>query len=462
MIPEPGERARISFPEVKRDALAGAPTVLFVRRPGGVVSLSVVARGGASAVPPDRSGLAALTARMMTEGTRRHPGASLAEAVESLGAAVEQGATRDAIRVGLTVLRDDLAAGLSLLSEVVETPAFAATELERVRREWLDGLEAERQSPGRVATLAGLRALLGPTLGAPVGGSRAHVRAITRADLVRLHREQFVDGEVAVVIVGDVDEAEARRLVREHFRASGRGRRPPPPAAAETTPPPTSPAPRPDPASPPRPRVLLVDRPGAVQTALFLGQAFPPRAASGHEAREAMTTAVGGLFTSRLNSNLREEHAYTYGASAQQVATRQLGAFIVLTSVHTEVTADAISAALDELSRARDPALGRPFTADELDRARADLAEGLGATLLDVGDVSARVETLHVHGLPADYFSRYPPLLDALTPADLARESARLDPDSMVVVAVGDAAAIAPALAARGLAATQAAPDLVE
>src|SRR6185295_1787964 len=119
--------------------------------------ISLVARVGGARLPVGKSGLAALTARMMTEGTTKRSSLALAEAAESLGSTLEQSAGRDYMRLGLTTAREDLDKGLELLSEVAQRPAFSNKELERVRLEWIDSIDAERQSPSRLASLAGLR-----------------------------------------------------------------------------------------------------------------------------------------------------------------------------------------------------------------------------------------------------------------------------------------------------------------
>jgi zinc protease len=443
--PKTGEIAEHEYPAVETATLVNGLSLYVVRRPAGVVSFSIVARGGASQVPEGKSGLAALTARMMTEGTKRHGALALAEAAESLGTTLEESAGRDYVRLAMTTAREDLRAGLTLLSEVVREPAFAKPELERVRSEWLDSIEAERQSPPRLSALVGLRLLLGAHLGAPVSGSRTDVTALTRADLVRFHAESFVPKNAALVVVGDVSLAEVRPLATELLGAWGGAA--PKPAPAETPP-----------SSRPGKKVFVVDRPGSVQSAIFIGQPFPKRAEPGYEARELLSSLLGGLFTSRINTNLREEHAYTYGARSLDMATRGWGAFAVMTSVRTDVTGAALHEALSELRKARDPALGRPIADAEVSLARVDLKQHLGASLSHTEEVALRVEDLFVYGLPSDYLRKYPTILDSSATGAVAAEGRRLTPDDAVIVVVGDRAAIAPALSAEALS-VEVAPD---
>jgi zinc protease len=429
--PSPGPRTAHEYPAVETAKLDSGLSLYVVRRPAGVVSMSVVALGGASRVPDGKSGLAALTVRMMTEGTTKRSSLALAEAVESLGTSLEQSAGRDFVRLGMTTLRENLKDGLSLLAEVVKTPAFAPKELERVRHEWLDSIEAERQSPGRLSSLVGLRVLLGTSAGAPVSGSRHDVEALKRNDLVDYYGKTFVAGNLALVVVGDVGVEDVKPLATELFRGLRTTAAP-----ADTSKPYTlaqGPA-----------KVLVVDRPGAVQSALFIAQSFPKRSEPGYEARELLNGLLGGVFTSRLNLNLRETHAYTYGATSLDIATRGWGTFAVMTSVRTDVTGAALKEAISELKKARDPALGHPISEGEVALSRALLEEHLGASLSHTEEVEERVEELFIHDLPADYFRNYPTVLDATTPQAIAKEAQRLDPDHAVIVVVGDKAKIAP------------------
>jgi zinc protease len=443
--PGPGSLAVHAFPDVETARLDNGLTVYVVHKPAGVVSLSVVVRGGASRLPEGKSGLAALTVRMMTEGTKRRSALGLAEAVESMGTALEESAGRDLVRLGMTTLHEDMRRGLGLLSEVVREPAFLPAELERVRGEWLDSIEAERQSPARLSALVGLRLLLGPTRGAPVNGSKHDVEGLKRADLVRYYKDTFVPESAAVVVVGDVSLAEVKPVVGELF-GTWRGTATTPAVASAEAPPPTA------------KKVVVVDRPGAVQSAIFIAQPFPRRAEPGHEARELLNTLVGGLFTSRLNANLREEHAFTYGANSLDLATREWGAFAVMTSVRTDVTGPALGEALSELEKAREPGRGRPITDAEVAVARVDLTQHLGAALADVAAVAGRVEGLFSDGLASDYLQKYPGMLDAVTTAAVATESQRLAPDRSIIVVVGDRDAIAEQLAARSFG-VEIAPD---
>ena len=447
--PKPGAHPAVQFPTPSLKVLKNGVTLYVVPKHSAVTTLSVVVRHGGGSVPLGKSGLAALTARMLTEGTQQHSSLALAEASESLGSTLEADAGRDESHVAISTLSRDVTRGLELLSEVVFKPAFHASDFARVKDEWLDGLRAERQEPARLASLVALRTLLGPTAGAPVSGSVPDVEKLSVADLVAFHRRAYVPSNLAVVAVGDVTLADLEPDVERLF-GHATGAAYPAPSDAVT------------PVQPNRLRVLIVDRKDSVQSAIFAAQPFPRRSEPGFEAREIMGTLLGGLFTSRLNLNLREKHAFTYGAHGQALATRQWGAFFVATNVKTETTADSLFELLSELDRARDPKRGAPIQEQEAARARTDLMHSLGARLEHTSSLADSMRTLFAQQLPADYYTKYPALVSLIPTPQVAEQATRLDPQRLLVVIVGDREQIQPSLKQHGFELESADPKLLE
>jgi zinc protease len=447
--PKPGAHPAVQFPTPATKTLKNGVTLMVLAKRSAVTTLSVVVREGAGSLPPGKSGLAALTARMLTEGTELRSSLALAEASESLGSTLEAEAGRDESHVELQALTADVPRALELLAEVVHRPAFREADLARVKAEWLDGLRAERQSPSRLASLVALRSLLGPSAGAPVSGSIPDVEKLTVADLKAFHGQSYVPANLAVIAVGDVTlaglEPDVERLFGQRIgRASEEAK----------------PAPLSDP--PQKLKILLVDRKGSVQSSIFAVQPFPKRSEPGFEAREVMSSLLGGLFTSRLNTNLRERHAYTYGVHGRALATRQWGAFYVATEVKSETTTAALSELLNELTRAQDPKRGAPINEQEASRARTDLMHSLGARLEHTSSLADAMGTLFSQQLASDYYSKYPALISSVPTSEVATQAARLTPQRLLVTIVGDRAQIEPGLKQRGYAIETADPRLLE
>ena len=422
-VPPPGERGTLVYPTPQVRELDNGMSLVVVQQPTRVVSLAVVSHQGASGVEAGKSGTAALAARMLTEGSLRRSAEQMALAADELGTQLFSSAGRDYATVGLTVLREDLEPALELLAEVVTEPAFSDTEVKRVRGEWIDGLVAERQDPQRLATLAALRLVAGPVHGAPVRGGIPDVEGLTSADLRDFYRQSFTPANLAVLAVGDVNADDLSRRIDAHFAAW----RPPPPNASTVTPLPEPPV---------RRRIVLVDRPDAVQSALAVIQPFPSRSTPGYEAREVLNAVLGGLFTSRLNENLRERLAITYGAASTAIATRHWGALLIATTVEAKATQQAIEEIVAEVAALSTGT--KPVSEAELERARAALIHEHAAGLESTGAIVNDTSVVFINDLGWDYLSRFPSLVDGVTAEAVTAEAReRLHPDQLTVVVVG-------------------------
>lgn len=424
--PELGRASDFSYPAPEWTRLKNGFSVFVVRRPAQVVSLAVAVRCGASSAGPHQSGLAALMARMLTEGTQKKSALKLAEAAEAFGSTLNSDAGPDYISLSLETLPIDVEPAVSLLAEVTKTPAFDKNELERVRAEWIDGLIAERQEPERVAELVGYRELLGPVHGDPVTGRVSEVRRFSPGDLRDFHQRAVIPANTALIAVGDLSLSDLKLLVERAF-GTWTGQSKLEPAAYQ-------PRTLSDAA-----HVYFIDRPDSVQSAIFVAQPFPVRTAPGHEVRQVLVSLLGGQFTSRINTNLRQEHAYTYGAFAHVLATRNSGALVVTTSVETSVTAAALHEIMVEMKHAQQPGLGRPITEQETSRARADRTHALQAHLEHTSRVAGDLISVYSEGLPYDYFTGYAARIQSASAQIVQSEAgSRLTPDKLVIVIVGD------------------------
>lgn len=423
--PPSGAAGNVHIPSPHLETLNNGLAIYTIPRATGVVSLSVVARHGAEATSPGKSGLAALVARMLTESTVKRDPFQLAEAAESFGSTLQAAAQRDFIEVTLEALPADTEQAIELLSEVVREPAFSNRDFERVRSQWLDDLLAERQSPSSLAALVGIRSLYGAYRGAPVNGSVPDVKKLQLSDLKGWHAQYVVPSSSALIAVGPID---ATRIVQTAKRAFGgwRGTTAPTPTVHYAVTQSGSDS------------VFIVDRKDAVQSAVFAVQQFPRRLEKGHEARLVLNDIFGGLFTSRINMNLREAHAYTYGAHSSVVANRNFGAFVVQTNVRTDATAAALREIIAELTAIAGPKPPRPIGNDELARARADLVHRLGARLEQNQYLASDIATLFVQGLGTEYFANLPGVYSLMNADEVAAQAAGIRPTQCSIVVVGD------------------------
>jgi zinc protease len=314
-------------------------------------------------------------------------------------------------------------------------PTFPEAEVDRLRRSRDGSLEAARQNPSMVATSTATLALYGPAhpyayneLGTP-----ASVNATTRDDLVAFWRRTFVPGHAALVVASPLTEVELRPVVEQAFGAW----------AARPVSPVALPAPKPTDA-----RVIVVDMPGAPQTQVLVSTIGAARSAPDRAAIEVMNTALGGLFSSRINLNLREARGYTYGAGSQFLLRKTPGPFWVSSAVRTDVTAPAVTEILKEIRGMAD----RPMTTAELAMAKDAIVRALPSDFETSGGAVGTLSDLFVFDLGLDYHSRLPEAIAAVTAASAqAAATQYLDPSRLVVVAVGDRATIEGPLARLNL-----------
>jgi zinc protease len=440
--PKPGSEGQFRIPIPQVHKLDNGITVYCISRNVGTVSMSLVVNRGAEESSSGKAGTAALLTRLLTESTSRRNAFQLAEAAEAFGSSLMSSAQRDHVAISLDSLPSDFEKAIDLISEVVRQPAWSTQDFARVKNQWLDDLQAERQSPGTLASLVALRAIYGTHRGAPVNGSITDIKNLTLRDLRSWYQRFIGPSNAALVVVGPIDTervvAAAKKALGE-WRGESHSRTD---IQYEATKRESN-------------RVIVVDRKGAVQSAIFVAQPFPRRLESGYEARLILSNILGGLFTSRINMNLREEHAYTYGAHSTVIANRNFGIFATQTSVRTDATAPALKELLSELAAVTSPTPKKPLTAMELARSRSDLVHRLAAHLEQNRFLVGDIETIFSQGLSPQYFSLAPEIYSSLTLHDISVQVGLLAPNSMTIVVVGDRASIELPLTQSGYIITQ-------
>ncbi len=436
-VPAAGPPPHVAQPPVRRALLAnGLPVLVVEKRDLPVVDVALVARAGAQADAPALAGRAFLAADLLDEGTATRSALQIAEAADLLGASLHARATWDDTLVGLHVLSPRVGPALELLLDVALHPAYAAEEVERKRKERLAAIVQERDEPRVLASNAFVRAVYGAAhpFGAPIGGTTASVSTLDRDALAGFLAARQRPRNAFLVVVGDVD---ADDLVRALESALADWRDADVPADA----PPPAPAPG-------ATAIHVVDRPGAPQSELRIGHVGPERATPDYFALLVLNTILGGAFTSRLNSRLREEKGFTYGAGSAFAFRRHGGPFVASSAVFTGATAEAVAIVLREMERIREEAV----SAAELERAKNYLALGLPRRFETTGDVLRLVSEQELYGLGDTYYGEYVERVRAVS-ADAVLAAARqhLDPAHATVVVAGDRTAVTPALEALGV-----------
>lgn len=432
--PPAGPEPALVLPEFESHRLANGLCVEIARTPAiPDVALRLVLGAGAGTTAPDRAGLVALSCDLLEEGAAGRSAREMAEWIDGLGAAFDARATYDTALLSMHAMNDQVGEALEVLATVAGHPDFVPDEVFRRRDMRVDQLRRRGDEPARVAGDALDAAVFGAhPYGAPLAGTVESVERLEPADLAEFWEGGARPDTACLVICGHVDTASALAAAEREF---GDWPAPPGPAAAGAPAPPATAARAGE--------VLLFDRPGRQQTELRIGGVGIARGEAGEEAALVMNALLGGLFSSRVNLNLREDKGWTYGARTALLRRRRPGPFLLRTAVATEVTAAAFAEILDEFERLRDE-LPAP---EELELAANALTRSLPLQFQTASQLAGRRAEAITYVLPDDYWERFPERIRAVAPADV-RDAARrlLAPDGLVLLAVGAVAEFAPEL----------------
>jgi zinc protease len=435
-LPRPRPVPAFAPPAVRTATLAnGLRVFLLEMHKVPIVHVTLMFRTGASDDPLDKFGLANLTGEMLDEGAAGRTALEIADAVDYLGASLTTSVGFDGTMIALGVPVARLSDALPVLGDVALRPTFPASELKRVREEMLTSLLQSEDDPAALVQFAFPKAVYGAgtRYGTPEVGRAAALRAFTESDLRDYHAAHYQPTAAALVVAGDVTMEAILPAVRKTFEQWRETR---PAAASKVT----------VPGDKAR-EVFLVDAPGAAQSQIWIGSVGVPRSTPDFFPIRVMNTILGGAFTSRLNTNLREEHGYAYGAGSGFQMRRGPGPFVASAAVQTDKTADALREFLNELRR-----IHEPVAADELERAKSFVALLMPRNFETTGSAAGMIAQAFLYDLPPDYFSTYTARVAAVTSADVKRVAdTYIRPDKMAVVIVGDRTAVEPGVRALKL-----------
>jgi zinc protease len=426
--PGAGAAKAVRVPVPQSFELPNGLTVIALPQTGGVpvVSANLVLRSGSDANPLDKPGLASFTADLLDQGTTTRSATQIAEEVAQIGASLDTGTSRDATTISTSSLSRNFPVALALVADVALRPSFPNEEVERVRGTRLADIAQQRSNPAQVVGVVTGKTLYGThQYGFPEVGTVESNKQLTRADLQAFWKQHFVPGNAALVVTGAITVAELRKLAQTTFGDWPKGTASPAKLGVPTTTP---------------PRLVIVDRPGSPQTQLRVATFGVPRSSPDYMPVRVMNTILGGMFASRINMNLREEHGYTYGANSQFPFWRSGGPFSVATGVRTDVTAPAVHEVMAELKEMGETRV----TPEELTLAKDAITLQLPALFETNDRTAASLSTLFTHGLPLNYYSNLAEqisVVDAQAVQDVAKKYLLLD--KFAVVAVGDRAKIA-------------------
>jgi zinc protease len=438
-VPPPGKTPDLRVPAWTKSTLSnGAELIVSEKHDLPLVSFSITFFGGANQFEQaDRTGLASVTASMMSEGTKRLDGEALSNALQLLGTTVSTAIGGESGSMSFVSTTSKFPQTLDILADMLVNPTFPAEALERIRGQRLVALTQARARPDAIAGRVFPRVLYGSAH--PYGRltSEDSLKAITRDDVMKLYSSYFQPGRAVVTVVGDVTESSVKPVIEKALAAWPRGGTRPTftyPALSERQ----------------KTTIFLVDKPGAAQSTFAIGHPGPPRNTPDYYAMQVMNTMLGGMFQSRLNANIREEKGYSYGVSSGFAYGKGPGAF----RAGGDVVSDKTDAALVEFMKELRGILGdRPVTDEELETAKDSLVQRLPATFASVSAINGALTSLWVQDLPDDYYQQYAKAVGGVTKEDVLRVAKKyIEIDRLAIVIVGDRASIEGPLKATGIA----------
>ncbi len=438
-IPTPGKAPELRVPTWTKTQLANGATLIVSERHNlPLISFTIAFVGGSNQFEPaNRKGVAAMTASMLTEGTKTKTGDELSDALQMLGTNINAGISGEGGTIGFFSTSANFEPTLAILADMMLNSVFPADALERLRGRTLVNLTQAKDQPTVVGSQVFAKVLYGDAHPYGQRVTEASVKAITREDVLAFHKAFFQPGRSIITVVGDVTPAKVKRALDKNLSGWTKGGDKPSfnyPKLPELQP----------------AKIYLVDKPGAAQSVFNIGLPGPSRNTPDYYALQVMNTILGGMFQSRLNANIREEKGYSYGVSSTFNFGKGPGAFRTGGSIVSEKTDLALIEFMKELKGIVGE---RPITDEEIKTAKESLIQGLPARFASVSAINNSITMLAVENLPDDFYQTFAAKISVVTKEDLLRVAKRyIDLGHLAIVIVGDRARVEEPLKATKIA----------
>ncbi|MCW5799063.1 MAG: Putative Zn-dependent peptidase, M16 family [Nitrospira sp.] len=421
----PGAQGQAADIVPTRSVTANGMTVLFLEQhflP--TVEIHALVKVGSAQDPPDKAGLANLTASLLDEGTQTRTSRQIAEQIDFVGGSLAAHAAEDFTTASARVLKKDADLGFALLADVLQHPAFHKQEFERVRTQILGEILSDDDDPGNVAMKAFHQLIFhGHPYSWPAHGSEDTLSKITVADVQQFHAREYVPNQTILVIVGDLTQEQAATLVQTHFGSWKKGT----PSLYQIK--------KPTPID--RKMVQLIEK-DLTQSTIVLGHTGISRTNPDYYAVTVMNYILGaGGFSSRLMDSIRDKQGLAYGIMSQFDSRLLPGAFYISLQTRTEVTNQAITGVLTEIKGIRDA----PVTDQELNEAKSFIVGSFPLRVDSSAKLANVLAQVEFYNLGLDYFTNYPKAIEKVTKDDVLRVAKQyLDPQHYALVVVGSIA----------------------
>jgi zinc protease len=429
--PVPGAPPELRLPKLQRAKLSNSlQLILAERHEVPVVDFWLTADAGYAADQSAAPGTASMTSALLDGGTATRNALQISDQLAMLGAQLNATSNLDRSTVRLSALKSNLDPSLQIYADVILNPEFPEADFKRQQKQQIAGIQREENTPTQMALriIPGLLYGQGHAYGNPLTGSgtKASVEKMTREDLVKFHRTWFRPNNSTLIIVGDTTLAEITPKLEKLFVAWKTGEVPNKNIGTVE--------------HSPKPKVFLVDKPGALQSVIIAGDVAPPKANPNEIAIEAVNDALGGNFGSRINMNLREDKHWSYGTRSILIGAKGQRPYITIAPVQTDKTREA----MEEMNKEFQGIIkDRPITPEELVKIQDNQTLSLPGSRETMNSVGESIIDLVQFGLPDDYDETYAGKVRALRIADVDNAAKEVvHPQKLIWVVVGDRAKI--------------------
>ncbi|MBV8855329.1 MAG: insulinase family protein [Acidobacteria bacterium] len=424
--PPPAAPRSVNVPKpVERTLPNGLRVIVIENHSTPLVAAQVLVKNGGEVDPGNLSGLADMTAELLTKGTKTRTAPQIAQEIEALGGVLNSGAGWDASHASVNVLSSKTEPALAVLADVVRNPVFADEEIERLRQQYIDNLSVGMNDPGQLASWVASRVVFGDSpYGHPVSGTPASIQHIQHKDVADFHARFYRPDNAILVLGGDIKADDAFKLAERLF---GDWAKPSNTLTASATA-------RIEGATAKR-RVVVVDMPGAGQAAVVFARRGIARTDPEFYSGVVANSVLSG-YSGRLNQEIRIKRGLSYGARSTLDTRRDVGPYVASAQTKNQSGAEVASLLLGELTRLS----GEAVSESELTPRKAVVIGNFGRSLETTEGLVGQVASLALYGLSLDEINRYIASVQAVTPAQIQKfAGSRLGASDAAIVIVGDA-----------------------
>jgi predicted Zn-dependent peptidase len=421
--PAPGPPRPLNLPKITEKKLANGLTVVLAPLPNvpKVTTILTFRAAGAAADRERHAGIAQIASSVANEGTDTRTSKQIKEELRSIGGTLSLNSDNDSTSISASALSEFSSRMFDLVSDVAQHASFPENEVKLAKENTIQQIRAGRANPGFLANERFQKAVFGNHPYGFVVPDEKSISALTQADLKSFVSRYYIPNNAHLIVVGDI---ELDKTLAEIEKAFGSWK--------SSTPPPDD--------NPPVPvrdkrQIYFVNRPGSIQSAIYIGNASIPRNDKDYFALRTADTIYGGSFYSRLTRNIRESKGYTYSPFSSSNTQAKTGYFLAGAFVRNEVTGPTLLEIFYELDRMR----VLPVEEEELKAAKEYSTGNFSVELASQSGLAGRINTVYTYNLSKDFINDFRPKIEGLTSADIQRAAAKyFDTYRAAVVIVGD------------------------